>query len=219
MDALPNRGREIVQPEIVAGDGHEEEDREREESEDLKRKIGEAEEARVADEEADQRVQVAQRVELKNRKCAVPQGEHEHGDAEVAAVVEQRQKSAVEPAQGADAEDDVQQEKRGGAESADQQGFGGGVGVDQRPDSHEEREVQRQSAGEDAVVNLLGAVPTHRQIADTHWYCSQLRPLLGGVVVRRARIPAKNTRYSTAASTSQIRKCARRRGRIISAHS
>ena len=41
----------------------------------------------------------------------------EHDDAEVAAVVEQRQEASVQPAQRADHQDDVQQEERGGAEA------------------------------------------------------------------------------------------------------
>src|SRR5436190_23268040 len=87
----------------------------------------------------------------------------------------------------------------------------------QRSDAEEHAEVQHQPCPQDRVISLLRAVPTDRLITEAHRTCSQCSVGLGGVVLRRASMPARNTVYSRTASTSQIRKCARRSGWIMTA--
>src|SRR2546430_16746574 len=109
-----------MQPEVVTGCGHQIENDKREESERLERKIGKAPVSRIADKHAYQRIDIAETVELHDGEHAMREAEQEHGHTQVAAIVEQRQKAPVEPAEGADAENHVQQEQRRGSESANQ---------------------------------------------------------------------------------------------------
>src|SRR5690348_8455141 len=95
VQPLPDRRGQIVQPEIMACRRHEKQDHERKESERLKRKIRDAGVAVIADEHADQRIEIPQGMELKNRKRPVRQSENEHGDAQVPPIVEQGQEPAV----------------------------------------------------------------------------------------------------------------------------
>ena len=102
VQTFPDRRGQIVQPEVMAGGGHQKQNQKRKEAQALEGKVGQAAVACVADEQAHQRIQISQGVKLKNGKCSMRQREREHGDAEMATVVQERQKPPVEPAQGAD---------------------------------------------------------------------------------------------------------------------
>ena len=71
------------------------------------------------------------------------QREREHHHAEMATVVEQRKKSAVQSRQRTDAENDVQQRERGGAERADQQRFDRQLRTQQPPGHRGTRQETR----------------------------------------------------------------------------
>ena len=92
----------------------------------------------------------------------------EHRHAEVAAVVEQGQKAAVQPAERADAEDDVQHQERRGAERADEQRLDGHVRIDERASDGEDRDVATEQQCEDGVVPPLLRVPADGAVGDAH---------------------------------------------------
>ena len=123
---------------------------------------------RVAGQQADQRIAVAEGVELEERETAVRQREDEHRDAQVAAVPEQRQESAVEPRQRADREDDMQQRQRERTEGTDQQRLGGDLGTPPEADADEDREVERGGTQEHGVVALLPRRPADGDVAGAH---------------------------------------------------
>src|SRR3974390_1172832 len=100
-----------MQPEVMARRGHQEKDQQSKKSECLKGKAREAAVTRIAHEDADQGVQIAQRVELNNGKRPMPQREYKHDHAQMPAVIEQRQKSPVQTAERADAQDDMQKQQ------------------------------------------------------------------------------------------------------------
>src|ERR1700687_6062011 len=104
VQPLPNRRREIPQPEIVAGRGHQEENQKREESQSLERKLRQAVIPGVADEYADQRIDVAKGMKLNDGECPVRQSEQKRCDSQMPPVVEQGKKTWVQPAERTDRE-------------------------------------------------------------------------------------------------------------------
>ena len=106
------------------------------------------------------------------------EGYKKSGDAQVPAVVKERQEAAVEPRQRADAKDDVQQEESASAERADQENFVADARVTrirQLSDDEEDRQIRCDAGGKSAVVNALVAIPFDRRIFDAH-ICT---PLIG----------------------------------------
>src|SRR6266498_2049412 len=95
MQPLPNGRGQIMQPEVMARRSHEKQNQQRKESERLKGEVRNAGVACIADEQADQRIEIPQCVELEKRKRTVRQSENEHGDAQVPAIVKERQESPV----------------------------------------------------------------------------------------------------------------------------
>jgi hypothetical protein len=91
----------------VTGGGHKKEDEQREESEGLKGEIGDAAVPRVADEQTDERASITKCMKLDQTKPAVREPQKECGYAEVAAVIEQGEKTPVQPGQGPNAQHDV----------------------------------------------------------------------------------------------------------------
>ena len=128
VQRLPDWRREVAKPEVMAGRGHQDDDHQGAGSQGLEGELGDAVDARVRGEQADDRVHVAEGVELERREGAVQEGHGRHGDAQVPAVVEQRQPPRVAARERPDAEDDVQQHERRRTEPADQQRLQGGLG-------------------------------------------------------------------------------------------
>ena len=81
--------------------GHQKENEKRDESQRLKRKIGQTSISRIADKHAHQWIDIAETVELHDGEDAVRETEQEHGHTQVAAIVEQGKKAPIEPAQRA----------------------------------------------------------------------------------------------------------------------
>ncbi len=100
----------------------------------------------------------------------VREREEEHRDAQVPAVVEQRQEAPVEPAQRPDAEDPLQQQQGGRAEGADQQRLDRRVRPQREAESDEEREVAADAGGERHVVAALLRIPEHGLVGVRHAY-------------------------------------------------
>ena len=88
VQALPNWGRQVPQPEIMTGGGHKEENDEREKPERLKWKISDAAVPRITHKQTDERVDVSERVKLNERERSVNESQQERGDSQVAAIVE-----------------------------------------------------------------------------------------------------------------------------------
>jgi hypothetical protein len=107
VQALPDRRRQIGEPEVVAGRRHQEEDAQRQEAQRLEREPRQTAPTAVRGEHADQRVDDSEDVELDDREAAVRQAENKKGHAEMAPVVEQRQEAWVEPRQRPDRQDDM----------------------------------------------------------------------------------------------------------------
>src|SRR5689334_19872515 len=95
VQPLPDRRGQIMQPEIMARRRHKKQNQQRKKSERLKGKIRDAGVSVIADKHADQRIEIAPCMELKNRKRPVRQSEDEHGDAQVPPIIEQGQEPAV----------------------------------------------------------------------------------------------------------------------------
>ena len=168
VERFPNRGREGVEPEVVAGGGHEKEDEEREESELLKGEVGEAIDALIGGEQADQRVGVAAGMELDEGEEAMGKGYPEHEDAEVTAVVEQRQEPRVEAAEGTDGEDDVEHQKGECAESANEKSLRRGGGMEEGAGAGEGRQIQDDTRGEGEIVDPLLTIPGDGLVGEAH---------------------------------------------------
>jgi hypothetical protein len=102
----------------VARGGHQEQDHESGKPQLLKGEIAEAREILIGYEEADQGVFVAETMELNDAKRSMNESEEKCHDTEVAAIIKQREKTRVEPAQGADTQHHVQKKKCGGTDTA-----------------------------------------------------------------------------------------------------
>src|SRR5688572_14708267 len=156
----------------MTGRSHEKQDDQSQEAQRLEWEVRQAGEAGVAGEQAYERVEVAEGVELEQRQHAVAEAKHEGRDAEVAAIVEQRKEPGVEAAKRADAERDVQEQKCSCAEAADEQGLGSSVRMHNGADTDEEREIRCDAAEQDGVVEFLLPVPGNRPVACAHGWDS-----------------------------------------------
>ena len=99
----------------MTGRRHQEKDDKREEPERLEGELGEAAKPCIAYEQRDQWIQIALAVKLDERKRAVRQPKEERRYTQMAAVIEQGQELAIQPAKRPDAKDDMQQQKRSSA--------------------------------------------------------------------------------------------------------
>ncbi len=168
VQPLPDRRREVREPEVVARRRHQEEDGERRRAELLERKLRDASPPPVARQQADERILVAQGVELEERQAPVDEGAEKHRDPEVAPIPQQRQKPPVEPRERPDGEHDVQESDRERAESTDHQGFGGPFGTRGERGAGEYREVENYGAENHGVVALLARRPADGEVAGAH---------------------------------------------------
>ena len=91
----------------MAGGCHEKQNDEREHPKLLKREVNEAAVVAARDENTDDGIHVAKRVELNEPEHAVARAEQEGCHTEMAAVIQQRQKASIETAQRANRQDDV----------------------------------------------------------------------------------------------------------------
>src|SRR5262249_48961313 len=131
----------------------------------------------------------AERVKLDDGERAVGERQREHHDAEVAAIVEQREKASIETRQRTDAQDDVQQRKSRRAERSDQQRLDRQLGTKRRLRAKKRRDKGAdQTRGRQIIAALLG-VPgdgavtgAHRNLAG----CCRSR-IDGGNALTRAR--------------------------------
>src|SRR5215469_9931282 len=127
-------------------------------------------------------------------------------------VVKQRKKPAIQPAEGTDTQDYVQQEERQGSESADEQSLRGGPRIDQRSPTGEDPEVEHNPSDQNRVVDPLLSVPPDGPVLHAHGSCSHRKPEFFGVVGRRTIRPAENRATSTVDRHTQIQKWVRRSG-------
>jgi hypothetical protein len=168
VQALPDRWRQVGEPEIVAGGGHEEENDERDQAQWLERKPRQLTPASVRGQDADQRVDDSQGVELDDREATMGESEGEHRHAEMAAVVEQRQEAPIEPRQRPDREDDVQQQHRRGTESTDEERLDRHLWRQGRAGRNEQRQIDHDGGEQGQVVEPLLPVPSDGPIGVAH---------------------------------------------------
>jgi hypothetical protein len=130
------------------------------------------------------------------------EGQH----AEMAAVVEQRQETAVEPRQRPDAEDDGQHDEGAAAESADAQVDGGQqiLGRIEPMDQHQvATNVERHAAEQDGVVDELRPVPLHGAKTGAHGLVSCVVGGVGGSGGGRSTSAIAKATMTAKASTGQ----------------
>src|SRR5438309_3207448 len=113
-------------------------------------------------------------MKLDDRERTVRQREREHHHAEMTTVVEERQKSAVQSRQRANAQNDVEQRKRRGCERPDQQCFDRQLRTKRGLYTEEDdKKREEQTTGHQIVAAFLriprdGSVGgTHRDVFDT----------------------------------------------------
>ena len=135
---------------------------------------GEAEKAvvaRVTREHGDVLVERAER-EIDADDAARVGERHRAGDhAEVAAVVEQRQKARIQPRQRPDAEDEREHQERAGAEGLRPEDRPAGRPCDvleARRDLDEDKDVRDGGRQQHDIVDDLVAVPADRRVAHAH---------------------------------------------------
>jgi hypothetical protein len=121
VQRFPNGRAQICEPEIVAGRGHQKQNKQREETKWLKRDTCNGPCDGAAFENAQDGIGVAPRMIGNNDERSVNHCQQTHSDPGVAAIVEQRQKPFVQPAKRANAKDDVQQNESSRSEGANQQ--------------------------------------------------------------------------------------------------
>ncbi len=188
VQALPHRGAPLRQPEVMAGGRHQEQDQQRRQAKPFERELAEAARARIADQQADQRIEGPEAVELQQREAGVGRRQQEHGHAQVPAVVEQRQPAIVQPGEGPDGQDRGQQQEGAHRQAADQQGFRGGFGMAQGTRTDEQHEVQADRGQQPQVEAALVGIPGDGAIAEAHGVRDSAR-VRGQVVGReRARV-------------------------------
>ena len=84
------------------------------------------------------------------------------------AVVQERQPTIVQARKRPDAQNDVEQDDRGGSEGADQDDLQGGRGVQQQGDASEQDHVGDDAREQHEVVALLERVPQDRLVTRAH---------------------------------------------------
>src|SRR5947208_4008666 len=95
-------------------------------------------------------------MKLDDRERTVRQREREHHHAEMTTVVEERQKSAVQSRQGANAENDVEQRKGRGRERPDQQSFDRQLRTERGLRTEEDdKKHEEQTTGHEVVAAFL----------------------------------------------------------------
>jgi hypothetical protein len=161
-------------PEIVARGSHQKKNDQRKETQRLKGEISDATVSRIADEKTDERILIPMRVKLEQRKPSVCQAQQKRRDPQVSAVVKQRKKTAIQPAQGSDAKHHVQQQECSCSKRANQQGHCRRAWVTPSAYTEENSEVQCQQRQKCEVVHFLLPVPTDCGILNAHGNFSTL---------------------------------------------
>lgn len=167
VQGLPNRRGEIGQPEIVTRRRHDEEDEQGEEAEGLEGKTGDAGPG-IGHENGDDRVDVRVAVVEQGGKDRVDQRKEEHGDAEMAPVVEKREPALVQPRHRPDDEDEVEQGDRSNSSRANEDDGRRFPGVQGESNANERDEKQDHRDDENDVMPLFERIPTDRLIGGAH---------------------------------------------------
>ncbi len=176
VQPLPDWCSQTGQPEIVAGGRHQEQNQERQKAQWLKRKPVQAVIPRVADEEADQRVQDAESMKLEEREPPVSQRNEKHRDAEMTAIVKQRQEGTVQPAKRTHDQDHMQHEQGAGPQPSDEQCLYRGVRMDESSETDKDAEIDEYEGEHQQVVVSFLPVPSDGPIAVAHSF-----PLTSGI--------------------------------------
>src|SRR6266849_3396161 len=107
-------------------------------------------------------------MKLDQGKRAVRETQEKCGYPQVSAVVEQRQKAAIQPAQGPDAQHHIQQQECSCTKRANQQRLCRRAWVTPSAHTNKNSEVQRQQRQKCSVVYLLLPVPTDCTVFNAH---------------------------------------------------
>src|SRR6266478_1308151 len=144
----------------------------------------------------------------------------------MAAVVQQGKKSRIQTAKRPDAQNHVQKQKRRGTCGPNNKRFGRGIGKQQRAESDEKRDIERDSGENHHVVDALLAIPTDRLILMAHgvalegsWRAAEFFDFAGAGQEGRKAIPLRKSAGNNKASARKMRRCVLRRDWIIGADS
>src|ERR1043165_956075 len=91
-----------------------------------------------------------------------------HGNASVAAIIEEREKPLVETAERPDTEDDVQQDKCSSSECTHQQNLISNQRKNHFGDHTEQDQKCSHTSGEDEIVDLLLAIQLNGGVFEAH---------------------------------------------------
>src|SRR6266849_560304 len=226
VKGFPDGRSQVPQPEIMAGGCHEKKNQESQKTELLEGEVGQAPEVPIRRQEADERVFISEAMKLNDRKDSVYCAQQKSDDSQMAAIVKQGKKSRIQPAKRPDAQNHVQKQKRRGTCGPNNKRFGRGIGKQQRAESDEKRDIERDSCKNYYVVDALLAIPTNGLILVAHRVAPRgTEPRAGlfdfretGHVWRKAMALRKSA-GSNKASARNMRRWVPRRGRIIGADS
>ena len=193
VQSLPDPRRQEIQPEIVAGGGHQKQDEQRGEAERLEGEADEFPVSRPIRELRREFRQIVQHPVIVEQEPGVDRRDAEGQHPEMAPVVEVRQEAGIEPRQRADRQHHGQHEKGANAESAQPDVERARQALRRREppgDRGETADEQRYGGEQNGVVDELGPVPLHGAVFDAHQR-SPFRPAQAGGSVRKNSASAK----------------------------
>src|SRR4051812_17295739 len=89
-------------------------------------------------------------------------------NSQMSTVVQQRQKTRVEPAKRPNTKNDGQQQECSATEGPDEQGLDGGVRMDHVADAEKYSKIESDTGDENRVVHTFLSIPTNSFVTDTH---------------------------------------------------
>jgi hypothetical protein len=134
----------------------------------LKRKIREASEILIRNQQTDERVFITVAVELSDRNHTVDRSQKKRHYTEMPAIIEQWQKLRVQPTERPDTEDDMKKQESSGSSSADSQGYLCSIGKEKRADSDKQRQIKSDSRDQHSIVDAFLPIPGNCLILMAH---------------------------------------------------
>mmetsp|Transcript_24127 Transcript_24127/g.44832 ORF Transcript_24127/g.44832 Transcript_24127/m.44832 type:complete len:232 (-) Transcript_24127:6087-6782(-) len=177
MQALPDRWRQELEPEVMAGGGQDQQADQREYPKEFKGKARDLPKTRIGIEQTHIFVG-AGKVEVPVQDVA-RMGDRDKGGhhPEMTSIVKQGQEPSIEPCGRTDAQDHRQHHERTGPKGAgivDLRVDGAFVAQNLRRDIQEDPQKQGDACEHDGVVEPLVVVPLNGGVFDAHWFAPSL---------------------------------------------